>query len=170
MCQLSFPEILRQMLNTNAGEETVAGQNFSTNVKDRQLSQAMDSGQNLGVVQTISDVFKRNHHPFLREITMSDLNSLMSDYDNQSDTFGMPFLPLPQDNMSCEGMVLIASLLCSCIRNVKMPQLRRSAVLLLKSCSLYIDDEDRLQRVLPYVIAMLSDSSAIVRSAALETV
>lgn len=169
MCQLSFPEILRQMLNTNAGEETVAGQNFSTNVKDRQLSQAMDSGQNLGVVQTISDVFKRNHHPFLREITMSDLNSLMSDYDNQSDTFGMPFLPLPQDSMSCEGMVLIASLLCSCIRNVKMPQLRRSAVLLLKSCSLYIDDEDRLQRVLPYVIAMLSDSSAIVRSAALET-
>nr|GEY88462.1 armadillo-like helical [Tanacetum cinerariifolium] len=37
MCQLSFPEILRQMLNTNAGEETVVGQNFSTNVKDRIL-------------------------------------------------------------------------------------------------------------------------------------
>nr|GEU61393.1 armadillo-like helical [Tanacetum cinerariifolium] len=34
--------------------------------------------------------------------------------------------------------------------NVKMPQLRRSVVLLLKPCSLYKDDEDRLQRVLPY--------------------
>nr|XP_043627888.1 serine/threonine-protein kinase VPS15 [Erigeron canadensis] len=155
MCQLSFPEILKQMLS-NKVEEV----HFSEN------SQNHKQGK---LLQTISSVFKRNHHPFLREVTMKDLNSLMSDYDNQSDTFGMPFLPLPEDNTSCEGMVLIASLLCSCIRNVKMPQLRRSAVLLLKSCSLYIDDEDRLQRVLPYVIAMLSDSSAIVRSAALET-
>ncbi|XP_071741691.1 serine/threonine-protein kinase VPS15 isoform X2 [Rutidosis leptorrhynchoides] len=155
MCQLSFPEILKQMLNNK--------------VEDVHLSENSSNHKQGKLLQTISNVFKRNHHPFLREITMKDLTSLMSDYDNQSDTFGMPFLPLPQDNTSCEGMVLIASLLCSCIRNVKMPQLRRSAVLLLKSCSLYIDDEDRLQRVLPYVIAMLSDSSAIVRSAALET-
>ncbi|KAH0678658.1 hypothetical protein KY284_019743 [Solanum tuberosum] len=113
--------------------------------------------------------FKRIHHPFLKKITMEDLTVLMSDYDNQSDTFGMPFLPLPEEVMSCEGMVLIASLLCSCIRNVKLPFMRRGAVLLLNSCSLYIDDEDRLQRVLPHVIAMLSDPAAIVRCAALET-
>ncbi|PHU16738.1 hypothetical protein BC332_12433 [Capsicum chinense] len=112
--------------------------------------------------------FKRSHHP-LKKITMEDLTLLMSDYDNQSDTFGMPFLPLPEDVMSCEGMVLIASLLCSCIRNVKLPFMRRGAVLLLNSCSLYIDDEDRLQRVLPHVIAMLSDPAAIVRCAAVET-
>ncbi|KAG5106364.1 hypothetical protein JHK82_043334 [Glycine max] len=87
----------------------------------------------------------------------------MSEYDSQSDTFGMPFLPLPKDSMRCEGMVLITSLLCSCIRNVKLPHLRRAAVLLLKASALYIDDEDRLQRVIPYVIVMLSDSAAIVR-------
>ncbi|CAI9782563.1 unnamed protein product [Fraxinus pennsylvanica] len=121
------------------------------------------------LIQTISDIFKRSHLPFLKKITTTDLSSLMSDYDNQSDTFGMPFLPLPQDVTSCEGMVLIASLLCSCIRNAKLPFIRRGAVLLLKSCSLYIDDEDRLQRILPYVIALLSDPSAIVRCAALET-
>lgn len=121
------------------------------------------------LIQNISNIFNRSHHPFLKKMTMTDLNSLMSDYDNQSDTFGMPFLPLPQEIMSCEGMVLIASLLCSCIRNVKLPFMRRGAVLLLKSCSLYIDDEDRLQRVLPYVIALLSDPAAIVRCAALET-
>ncbi|KAA8523187.1 hypothetical protein F0562_009610 [Nyssa sinensis] len=121
------------------------------------------------LLQTISNVFKRNNHPFLKKITMNDLNSLMSDHDNMLDTFGMPFLPLPQDSMSCEGMVLIASLLCSFIRNVKLPHMRRGAVLLLKSCSLYIDDEDRLQRMLPYVVAMLSDPAAIVRCAALET-
>ncbi|GAV84346.1 Pkinase domain-containing protein/WD40 domain-containing protein/HEAT domain-containing protein [Cephalotus follicularis] len=121
------------------------------------------------LLQTISDAFRRNDHPFLKKITTNDLSSLMSEYDSQSDTFGMPFLPLPEDSMKCEGMVLIASLLCSCIRSVKLPHLRRGAILLLKSSSLYIDDEDRLQRVLPYVIAMLSDPAAIVRCAALET-
>lgn len=118
--------------------------------------------------KTISDAFRRNSHPFLKEITMDDLSLLMSEHDFQSDTFCMPSLPLPEDSLKCEGMVLIASLICSCIRNVKLPHLRRSAILLLKSSSLYIDDEDRLQRVLPYVIAMLSDSAAIVRCAALE--
>ncbi|KAG9157708.1 hypothetical protein Leryth_021228 [Lithospermum erythrorhizon] len=119
--------------------------------------------------QSISDAFRRSHHPFLKKIKMDDLTSMMLNSDNQSDSFGMPLLPLPQDIISCEGMVLIASLLCSCIRNVKLPFMRRGAVLLLKSCSLYIDDEDRLQRVLPYVVAMLSDPAAIVRCAALET-
>lgn len=121
------------------------------------------------LLQTISNAFRRNDHPFLKKITMNDLNTLMSEYDSQSDTYGMPFLPIPDDSMRCEGMVLIASLLCSCIRNVKLPHLRRAAILLLKSSALYIDDEDRLQRVLPYVIAMLSDPAAIVRCAALET-
>ncbi|EEF48162.1 ATP binding protein, putative [Ricinus communis] len=121
------------------------------------------------LLQAISNAFQKNDHPFLKKITMDDLTLLMSEYDSQSDTFGIPFLPTPEDNMKCEGMVLIASLLCSCIRNVKLPHLRRGAILLLKSSSLYIDDEDRLQRVLPYVIAMLSDPAAIVRSAALES-
>lgn len=114
--------------------------------------------------------FKENDPPYLRKIPKSDLNSLMSGYNNQSDTFGLPFFQRPQSTtLNCEGMVLIASLLCSCIRSVKLPQLRRGAVLLLKSSSLYIDDEDRLQHVLPYVIAMLADPAAIVRCAVLET-
>ncbi|KAL6519149.1 Serine/threonine-protein kinase [Orobanche gracilis] len=121
------------------------------------------------LIQSISNIFQRSHHPFLKKIRMTDLTSMISDCNNQSDTFGMPFLPLPQDILSCEGMVLITSLLCSCIRNVKFPFIRRAAVLLLKSCSLYIDDEDRLQRILPYIIAMFSDPAAIVRCAALET-
>ncbi|XP_062147709.1 serine/threonine-protein kinase VPS15 isoform X2 [Alnus glutinosa] len=136
---------------------------FSQNFKSYGIQSPGD------LLQTISNAFRRNDHPFLKKITMNDFNTLMSEYDSQSDTFGMPFLPLPEDSMRCEGMVLIASLLCSCIRNVKLPHLRRAAVLLLKSSALYIDDEDRLQLVLPYVIAMLSDPAAIVRCAALET-
>lgn len=132
-------------------------------------SQEVSSLQSPNLLQSISDVFKRREHAFLKKITIDDLKSLMSEYDNESDTYRMPFLQLPPDDMSCEGMVLIASLLCSCIRNVKFPQLRRCCILLLRYASIYIDDEDRLQRVLPYVIFMLTDTAAIVRCAALET-
>lgn len=141
--------------------EDVPGSAFSQNLNGMQSSDEL--------LQTISNAFRRSDHPFLKKITLNDLNSLMSKYDSQSDTFGAPFLPLPTDSMTCEGMVLITSLLCSCIRNVKLPHLRRGAILLLKSSALFIDDEDRLQRVLPYIIAMLSDPASIVRCAALET-
>ncbi|XP_024396466.1 serine/threonine-protein kinase VPS15 isoform X3 [Physcomitrium patens] len=69
----------------------------------------------------------------------------------------------------CEGMVLIASLLCACLRNVKLPQARRGTIQLLKEASSYIDDDARLQHVIPYVVALLSDSAAIVRCTALQT-
>ncbi|KAG8636183.1 hypothetical protein MANES_16G108000v8 [Manihot esculenta] len=147
----------------NLGPESTPNSAFSHDIKQCGMQSPGE------LLQAISNAFRKNDHPFLKKITMDDLNSLMSEYDSQSDTFGMPFLPLPEDSMKCEGMVLIASLLCSCIRNVKLPHLRRGAILLLKSSSLYIDDEDRLQRVLPYIIAMLSDPAAIVRCASLET-
>ncbi|CAA3026652.1 probable serine threonine- kinase vps15 isoform X1 [Olea europaea subsp. europaea] len=156
-------DVKQNNLHSKTKQNTVANPRYSENHKRCGMQ---SSGE---LIQTISNVFKRSHHSFLKKITMTDLSSLMLDRDNQSDTFGMPFLPLPHDVISCEGMVLIASLLCSCIRNVKLPFMRRGAILLLKSCSLYIDDEARLQRILPYVVAMLSDPAAIVRCAALET-
>ncbi|KAL0426962.1 UNVERIFIED_CONTAM: Serine/threonine-protein kinase VPS15 [Sesamum latifolium] len=185
-CETSFQEILRQMMGNKAIEEMISETETSSDDRS-QFPRKKDVKQDSVVktvypqnqkqcglqspgelIQSISTIFQRSHHPFLKKITMNDLSSLISDYNNQSDTFGMPFLPVPQDILSCEGMVLIASLL-SCIRNVKVPFIRRAAVLLLKSCSLYIDDEARLQRILPYVIAVLSDPAAIVRCAALET-
>ncbi|RAL37168.1 hypothetical protein DM860_004090 [Cuscuta australis] len=193
ICQTSFQEILKQMSNGPPDENSSGifftssapsyalqgNSNICSAVKpmledvanaaysETRMHCGMQSPSEL--FQTVSNVFKRNHHPFLKKITVKDLTSLMSNYDNQSDTFGMPFLPLPDDVLSCEGMVLIASMLCSCLRNIKLPFLRRGAILLLKSCSLYIDDDDRLQRVLPYVIALLPDPAAVVRCAALET-
>ncbi|KAI4305247.1 hypothetical protein L6164_028624 [Bauhinia variegata] len=147
-----------------------APQHVTGNVPNSTFVQNIKNFQSPGeLLQAISNAFRGNDHPFLKNISMNDLNSLMKGYDSQSDTFGMPFLPLPKDSMRCEGVVLITSLLCSCVRNVKLPHRRRAAVLLLKASALYIDDEDRLQRVIPYVIAMLSDPAAIVRSAALET-
>ncbi|KAI4350784.1 hypothetical protein L6164_005200 [Bauhinia variegata] len=151
--------------NHSSGSHHVTG-NVSNSTFPQNIKNLQSPGE---LLQTISNAFRGNDHPFLKNISMNDLNSLMSEYDSQSDTFGMPFLPLPKDSIRCEGMVLITSLLCSCIRNVKLPRLRRAAILLLKASALYIDDEDRLQRVIPYIIAMLSDPAAIVRCAALET-
>ncbi|MQL91350.1 hypothetical protein Taro_023949 [Colocasia esculenta] len=120
-------------------------------------------------VQAISKEYREKEFPLLRKVEKSDLQVLLSEYNSQLDAYTYALFPETRSTFSCEGMVLIASLLCSCIRSVKQPQLKRGAVLLLLHSSLYIDDEDRLQHVLPYVIAMLSDSSAIVRCAALET-
>lgn len=143
--------------------EDVPSSEFSQNLRNYGMQSPGE------LLQTISSAFRRNDHPFMKKIKLDDLNLLMSKHDSQTDTFDVPFLPLPEDGMTCEGMVLITSLLCSCIRNVKLPHLRRRAILFLKFSALYIDDEDRLQRMLPYVIAMLSDPAAIVRCAALET-
>ncbi|CAM6046085.1 unnamed protein product [Sphagnum compactum] len=89
----------------------------------------------------------------LEALTVSDLSSDGGDEQAQK----------------CEGMVLIASLLCACLRNVKLHQARRGAIQLLHDSSLFIDDDARLQLVIPYVVALLSDSAAIVRCAALQT-
>eukprot|EP00268_Persea_americana_P045799 TRINITY_DN4692_c0_g1_i1.p1 TRINITY_DN4692_c0_g1~~TRINITY_DN4692_c0_g1_i1.p1 ORF type:complete len:1544 (+),score=279.50 TRINITY_DN4692_c0_g1_i1:480-5111(+) len=159
--------------NTKCKPANFPGETFSS--CDARTTEAAQNDKQNGeqspneMAQISSIGFKESDHPSLRKIAKSDLNSLMSMYNSQSDTFEFPFFPEPQGNLKCEGMVLIASLLCSCIRSVKLPQWRRRAVVLLKVSSLYIDDEDRLQHVLPYVIAMLSDPAAIVRCAALET-
>jgi hypothetical protein len=89
----------------------------------------------------------------LEALTVSDLSSDGGDEQAQK----------------CEGMVLIVSLLCACLRNVKLPQARRGAIQLLHDSSRFIDDDARLQLVIPYVVALLSDSAAIVRCAALQT-
>ncbi|XP_078429707.1 protein kinase family protein / WD-40 repeat family protein isoform X2 [Wolffia australiana] len=120
-------------------------------------------------LKAMSNVYREKEFPLLKKIQKSDLTLLMSEYNSQLDAYMYALFPECKSNLNCEGMVLISALICSCLRSVKQPQVRRSALLMLLDASLYIDDEDRLQHVLPYVIAMLSDSSAIVRCAALET-
>ncbi|CBI27987.3 unnamed protein product, partial [Vitis vinifera] len=147
VCQSLFHEIHKQMMSNASAEVTSAELSTPLNATGCKPSKQVVAKQKLNLTKNSSR--KQENEKGLIH------NQLVETISN--------------DCMSCEGMVLIASLLCSCIRNVKLPHLRRGAILLLKSCSLYIDDEDRLQRVLPYVIAMLSDPVAIVRCAALET-
>jgi phosphoinositide-3-kinase regulatory subunit 4 len=46
-----------------------------------------------------------------------------------------------EEAQKCEGTVLIASLLCACLRNVKLPQARRGVIQLLNDSSLFIEDD-----------------------------
>ncbi|XP_068646197.1 serine/threonine-protein kinase VPS15 [Aristolochia californica] len=133
-------------------------------------SSEVQKKHSIGSAQSLTMEFKQKNFLSFRRLSKKDLKLLISDYNLQSDTYGLNLFLGSQNKLKCEGMVLIASLVCSCLRSVKLPQLRRGAILLLKSAAFYIDDEDRLQRVIPYVIAMLSDPTAIVRCAALETI
>ena len=121
------------------------------------------------VLKTISNEYIEKVFPLLQKIQKSDLKLLLSEYDSELDMYMYALFPERKSNLGSEGMVLISALICSCLRSVRQPQVRRHALLMLLDSSLYIDDEDRLQHVLPHVVAMLSDTSAIVRCAALET-
>ncbi|KAJ7571090.1 hypothetical protein O6H91_01G148400 [Diphasiastrum complanatum] len=92
------------------------------------------------------------------------------DYESETSTdSGKSSEQVEGSLLKCEGMVLIASLLCACLRNVRLPQARRTAVQLLHDASRHCEDDARLQLIVPFVAALLSDSAAIVRCAALQT-
>ncbi|WVZ65017.1 hypothetical protein U9M48_014450 [Paspalum notatum var. saurae] len=132
-------------------------------------SQSSQLGNSAGT-QIGSGLMGRNNvASHFQKISKSNLCSLVAGYDGQSDTYSFDIFQRLDSKVSCEGMALLASLLCSCIRSVKKPELRRASLILLKFASTYIDDDSHLQLVVPYVIAMLSDPAAIVRCAALET-
>ena len=62
----------------------------------------------------------------------------------------------------------MVQLVCSCIRHVREPQSKLLALQLLLRFSRYLDDEARLQRLVPYVVALLEgpDQIASVRASA----
>ncbi|CAK9205930.1 unnamed protein product [Sphagnum troendelagicum] len=112
--------------------------------------------------------------PMLGSPAMSEKQLLSESKEVEVSLESLKLLDLSLDGgqeeaQKCEGMVLIASLLCACLRNVKLPQARRGAIQLLHDSSLFIEDDARLQLVIPYVVALLSDTAAIVRCAALQT-
>eukprot|EP00898_Chlorokybus_atmophyticus_P003180 jgi/Chlat1/3863/Chrsp26S04158 len=68
----------------------------------------------------------------------------------------------------CDGMVLIAGLLCTCVRSVTLPQSRAATIHLLREVAQYCDDDARLQRIVPYIVALLPDPAATVKTAAVD--
>lgn len=67
------------------------------------------------------------------------------------------------------GIVIILSLICSSLRHVQTPESKLTALYLLRSLGRFTSDEVRLQRLIPFLLEILDDSSAAVRALALRT-
>jgi phosphoinositide-3-kinase, regulatory subunit 4 len=71
---------------------------------------------------------------------------------------------------SNDGSLIFLSLIMSSIRNTAKPQTRVEACDTVLALSERISDEAKLDRVLPYLVTLLSDAVAIVRATALRTI
>ena len=74
--------------------------------------------------------------------------------------------PPPPEHQN--SLIIVAQLVCSCIRHVRRPQSKLLGLQLLLRFGQYLDDEARLQRLVPYVMTILEgpDQNALVRATA----
>ncbi|DBA05165.1 TPA: hypothetical protein N0F65_005015 [Lagenidium giganteum] len=62
------------------------------------------------------------------------------------------------------GIMIILSLVCSSLRHVQVPESKITALYLIRSLGQFTTDEVRLQRLLPFLLEVVDDSSATVRA------
>ena len=67
-------------------------------------------------------------------------------------------------------MVLVAVLLCTLLRGCRLQEHKARVVGLLCDAAAYCDDETRLQRVLPYLVAATAEPLAAVKCVALRAI
>jgi len=65
--------------------------------------------------------------------------------------------------------LIILALLTSNIRNCRLPSSKVRALDVFLALSSYLTDEAKLDRMVPYIVELLHDDSALVRSAAIRT-
>ena len=68
----------------------------------------------------------------------------------------------------CIGAAILAAALCSAARGAARASCRRAALQMLARLSPALDDDTRLQRIMPYVLSLVPDPSSAVRSKAVE--
>ncbi|KAI3438322.1 hypothetical protein D9Q98_000756 [Chlorella vulgaris] len=69
-----------------------------------------------------------------------------------------------------DGMVLVAVLLCTLLRGSRLQEHKARCVWLLRDAAAHCDDETRLQRVLPFLVAATAEPLAAVKAVALRAV
>ena len=75
-----------------------------------------------------------------------------------------------QPQQQHEGMVLVAVLLCTLLRGSRLQEHKAQVVSLLCDSAAFCDDETRLQRVLPYLVAATAEPLAAVKCVALRAI
>ncbi|KAI9143991.1 hypothetical protein BKA69DRAFT_1122650 [Paraphysoderma sedebokerense] len=94
---------------------------------------------------------------------------------------GQPLLPLSSnlpnyqppskhsdDLRSKDAALILLSLICSCIRNLSYPTTKLHALELIYVLGNLVEDEYKLDRVIPYICCLLQDQSASVRATVLK--
>eukprot|EP00048_Salpingoeca_helianthica_P000441 m.41534 g.41534 ORF g.41534 m.41534 type:complete len:1232 (+) comp10516_c0_seq1:25-3720(+) len=71
------------------------------------------------------------------------------------------------DSLQESGFAVIAALLCSCVRSLSSDQAKMHAVELLARLCVLVEDDCRLDRILPYLVFFFADPSALVRASAI---
>ena len=66
-----------------------------------------------------------------------------------------------------KGFSILLSLVTPCLRHLRSPTTKVTALLLVSRLGAHVDDDTRLDRIVPYVASMLNDPSAMVRAHAL---
>ena len=74
-----------------------------------------------------------------------------------------PAAPTPKPGGG--SLILLAQLVCASARHARFPRTKLAAVALLLRFGASLDDEARLQRLVPHVAALVDDGSALVRAA-----
>eukprot|EP00002_Diphylleia_rotans_P021597 TRINITY_DN4200_c0_g1_i1.p1 TRINITY_DN4200_c0_g1~~TRINITY_DN4200_c0_g1_i1.p1 ORF type:complete len:1490 (+),score=267.46 TRINITY_DN4200_c0_g1_i1:48-4517(+) len=69
------------------------------------------------------------------------------------------------DQLSKKGqsIILFLNVVCSSIRNVRFPSSKRAALTIIWNFARYLDSDQWLQRLVPYVASLLSDTNALVK-------
>ncbi|KAJ3330622.1 Serine/threonine-protein kinase [Blyttiomyces sp. JEL0837] len=83
--------------------------------------------------------------------------------------YSMPISPLSRNSTCGDGCIIIADVVCSSIRNAFFPSSRLMALDLLLALGVQLSDEHRMDRIIPYIVAILNDESSIVRASAIKT-
>lgn len=65
--------------------------------------------------------------------------------------------------------MIILSLICANVRNCNRPSSKVKALDLLLALAPFLTDESKLDRLVPYVIELLRDDAALVRTSAIRT-
>ena len=71
--------------------------------------------------------------------------------------------------VSSNVLTMVATLVCSCVLNVQSPKMKLVGLDLLLRLGVYVEDEVRLGRLVPYCVALLADTAPSVRAMAVAT-
>jgi phosphoinositide-3-kinase regulatory subunit 4 len=74
-----------------------------------------------------------------------------------------------QESNCAEGTEIIASILCSSVRNARSVSLRVKGLALMQQIAEYTTNYTRLQRLVPYTCVLLNDPSPLVKTSAIRT-